>query len=740
MASKFGGIPIEDNVSKFGGIPIDSAQVVAQQPTKTIDEMTPTQKLVFSNQGGGVLGTTPQTLQPSTETAATIATGGLSQPIAGYAGVPVQAAESVGLVEEGTASNVVKRTEELLQFTPDSKESQQQLKAIAELPIIKELSQVMQVYTDYTDNLLNDIQDNMIAQGESSGIPRNIEADARRLAVTKGALQIVPELFALLTGTKGAQVTAKAGAKAKQGIESTIKAIAGTPDVKVFDDATGLVTPEAIEILKQKQFEGVDIDDIGQKEIIKAVDEQGLISPDDVELLSQQSKAKKAEGAEAPVTTLQMVENYNLFKRRGVPVTRANVTQNVDDWRYQQDSVKESGIVKDIVTSQDEQLAKLANEGKENIGYINDDPAATNGILFDVVDDIATTYDNAVSKAYSKADAAMPNAPVVVPKSLVAVAKNNLKANTRMEGVPKEILRLLDEMEVTKKGAQSRKMTVGEAEKNVRQYLNKIYGNTNNPAVKELVRDLKDGLDADVEAGAGMDFFKEARQAKVDFHKAFGRDKVNKFEASQKSLVEDILTGKVKGDDISKKIISASPEQFDDVVDFFMNRSGDAGKSAWQDFKATLLAEAIEKARGTTTGAIDGKAVEAFNVASFEKTFNPLKARRASKKKGDKRTRFEAIFNPDEQALINDIIAIGKLRRPDKAVPQGGGPSGASMDDLTKALIDSNKGVTRKLVEAPVKGAKALATGVSRKLEKSEAERFVDPSEFVKQEVKKDIK
>ena len=80
------------------------------------------------------------------------------------------------------------------------------------------------------------------------------------------------------------------------------------------------------------------------------------------------------------------------------------------------------------------------------------------------------------------------------------------------------------------------------------------------------------------------------------------------------------------------------------------------------------------------SGAINGKKVGAFNSLQFTKKINQLKKRSGGK--GKRENRYEAMFNADERALVDDIITIGNLRRPDPSVDLGCGPSGAAISDL----------------------------------------------------------
>lgn len=644
---------------------------------------------------------------PTLETIAAIGTGLPAQVASGFAGM----AGAVLPGEEGQGERFVEATQEFLQYDPQTQESKEQLQAIAEAPGIKQLAWLMDKYTQGADYVAGMIGEESPETG----------------AIVRGTAEIVPDLIGLLTGTKAAQVTAKTASTAAKGIENTVKTISGKPDIRVFDDS-GLVTPEAMDVIKNAQQSGIDVDTVAQKEAVSALDERGLVSPDDLDVLVAASK----QVDEQPLTALGMMENYNLFKSRGVPVTRANVTQGVDDWRYQQDQIKMDGDVSKMVAEQDRVLAELAREGKEQIGFIADDLPSTNESLFHTVNDIAETYDKAVTDAYKAARASAPGQKNIKLSGFVEMLKRNAGSENATGWIISSIRQELRNKGVSQKGFTAEGKIDVETAEEIRQHLNRLYASSGTTDFgKQVIHQLKEAIDNDVAGVVGEDLFKPARIAKQDFHKLISRGKVNKWEASQKSFIEDILTGKIQQDKIADRLGKLPPEQFDDAKDFFLNRSGDAGISAWNNYKASVLDQAIEKARGALSGAQDGQRIESFNSKAFERVFKPLKISKASKEKGAP-TKYEAIFNESERALIDDIIAIGELRRPRKAVALGSGPTGLAVMDLIETLIDRPVGVSTAGMVNPVN---SLRKGVKARQDKRREEKFLRPEVVIEEKV-----
>jgi len=434
-----------------------------------------------------------------------------------------------------------------------------------------------------------------------------------------------------------------------------------------------------------------------------------------------------------PIDLVQMIENYNTFKRREVQPTQANVTQNPDDWRDQQDFLKSSGDVNEIVTHQDRRLAELARQGKAQVGPIETEVVGVNQSLFDTVNDIAETYDNAVSDAYRSARESSPDAKNIKLDGFM----NKLKQSAGDEGASGNIISSI-KGELKNRGVGSGwraegRIDVDSAEK-IRQKLNQLYANTSTTGLgKEIIYELKEALDNDVADIVGEDIFLDARMAKQKFHEVLSRDKVNKWEKNSDSLVNKILTGRVDSDKIYDQVLKSSPQDFDDLKHFYLNRSGDAGINAWNNLKGQVFQTALDKAtsgaqRGDATGAV----VSQFNGRAFENYFKPLRTRSASKKKGDKETRFDSMFSPDERELIDDIIEISRLRRPNPSNPQGSGPSGFQLKRVVDNVI---KGTADKV---PVLGGYIEKRGIDKAQSSAKAseEAFAYPDVLTKSQQK----
>ena len=636
-----------------------------------------------------------------------LAGAGASDVIGGWAGIGgalIPGREGQGAsVAESVSSAISDFTQ------PRTQAGQQKLQSFAESPPIKALGSAKLAL------------DNAGSDAGSFAEPLG----AVVATATETIIKTLPDTIGTILGLKGASagvdLTAKAAGATQKGLDNLVKTISGRPDIRVFDD-NGLVTPEAMNIIKAAQAQGIDVDSVARKSF-DPNDLQGLLTEESADVIRNINDPALVakEGVDEPLTALGMIENYNTFKRRGIQPTRANITQNRDDWKVQQDALKADGDISKLVTNQDRMMAEWAREGKESIGYTIDTPDGVSGNIFETVNDIAETYDNAVTQAYSDARKVSPNDKNIKLDKFTNILRQNAGNNSITNGLIASIRQELKNKGVSKSGFTSEgKVDVRTAEA-IRQHINSLHDSTSGYG-KSVMWELKEALDDDVISIVGEDIFKEARMAKVDFHQLFNRGPVNKWEKSQKSFIKDILTGVVNQDQIVPKMQNLSPEQFADAKDFFLQRSGPAGIASWNNFKARVLQDALDDAQKSMSGSVEGKKIDYFDSKAFARKLKPLKERSAGK--GQKGNRFEAIFNKDEQSLINDLIAIGDLRRPDPRVAQGSGPSGAAIQDLQDAILNGNSGLARR-------GAKALTSTIGnwRKGNKQKAleSSFINP-------------
>lgn len=430
--------------------------------------------------------------------------------------------------------------------------------------------------------------------------------------------------------------------------DKAFRALLGKPSIRVFDDS-GQITEEALSALDEAQRAGrVSADQLDDVIVREAVGE-GVLTP-------------------------EQGRRFNLFKRYGMEPTRANVTRSTDDWREVQEGVKRGGRIADTVSAQDARLAELGDEAIERIGPLTEDAASTNASVYGVVQRVADDADQKVSAAYTAAREAATDGEVVQPKSLIDVLKRNAGRENITGGVVSAARQELRNRGLLK---GERAISVDESEE-IRQVFNSFFDSAK-PQGRALIRELKEALDDDVAAAVGEDVFTEARAARRELARIFGRDKANKFDRSKGKLLEQILDGTLPENRIMPKILSDSLDNRDLVKmkGFLTEDAGPEGAQAWLNLKGQVLRDAIQRATGTQARGEGGQVV--FNSNKFQNAISKLK--RSGK--------HDLLFNSSEQAFIDDLIELGELRIPNRAVAQGRGPSAFAVDEAKGAIVDS---------------------------------------------------
>lgn len=444
-----------------------------------------------------------------------------------------------------------------------------------------------------------------------------------------------------LEGALSTAVGAGAGAVIGKALPATVRvfgrvfrSMTGGGVRRVFDES-GQFTDEAMAAIRRGDLDGAD--PILRRELVK----QNVLTP-------------------------EQAERFNLFQRRGVAPTRANVTQSVDDFRAQGDALKRSGGVADRVASQDQRLAEVAQEGIGSIRPLASNLQEANASVFSVVDNVVTQADEVVGAAYRVAREQAGISNVVELKNLSNVLKTSIGGDRASGGVISAVRGLVRE-------SGGRKLSVSDAEE-IRKQINSFHDSVT-PQGRRMIRRLKDALDDDVANVVDKDVFEPARAAKREFQGLIEKSKRNKFDKSRGGFLEDVIDNKIPEEKIIPKLLSGRDDDFLKFKEFLTKNSGESGEQAWREVKAHTLRDALDAATKTAGKTADGGHV--FNARIFA---NKLEGLVKTKK-------FNALFNSEEQRLIQDIIKIGRLRVPPSSVPQGSGPSGAAVESLRRTLI-----------------------------------------------------
>ena len=448
-------------------------------------------------------------------------------------------------------------------------------------------------------------------------------------------------------------------------------------------------------------------------------DEAGQIRDEVIDLVAQEVASGNVSIDQAGqfademkgVLTPEQLQRVNLFAKRGVTPVRANITQSTDDFRNLQQAVKSSGDLAETVATQDDQLISATREGISQMGPSAQNLPETNANVYQVVDDVVGVYEDAVSVAYKAADEIASGEKVVRYQNLIGALKENIGGNEKTGGVVSAVRQKLKNDGVLTKGWKSDKLTDGPTAEGVRQHLNQMF-DPQQPYGNTVIRNLKEALDKDVQAAVGDDVFSAARQANIRMKRLIERGARNKRDRTRGGFLEDVLSNKIPEEKIVPRLLTGRDDDMLKFKEFLVEESGEAGRAAWQDIKAQVLRDALERATSTQGKREGGQVV--FNSRMFRNAFKNM---RTNKK-------FDALFNSDEQALIDDIAEIGWLRIPQSNVQQGSGPSGFSIEAFQHDLI-------RRLDNPQGDGWKLLQWVFSRGKINEQANPLKETAEFV---------
>ncbi len=447
----------------------------------------------------------------------------------------------------------------------------------------------------------------------------------------------------------------------KRSVTEAFRNLTRKPVMQVFDD-TGQFTDDAMQEIDR---------------LLK----NGSVTEDEINSVAR--NAMVADG----VMTPEQAARFNLIKSRGIEPTRANITQSADDFAAQQSALKRSGPVAERVAGQDARLQELAEEGADAISTRATSLPETNANVFRAVDDVVTQADDAVTTAYQSAREVAQGQPRVQANNLLKAVSDNRGGENVSGGVisslrgvlkNKGLLRAGKDIDINKRGERAtgligRKMTVKEAEE-IRQHLNSLHDSVS-PQGRRLIRTLKDAIDDDVAEAVGEDIFAEARQAKSAFHQMIERGRRNKFDKTRGGFLEDVIDNKIPEEQIVPKLLRGRDDDFQKFKQFLTEDAGEAGAQAWDDIRAQVLRNALDKATSTVQKGEGGQGV--FNVRLFRNELDKLK----------KSQKWDELFNKEERKLISDIIEIGNLRLPVSSVSQGKGPTELAVSEARKAVL-----------------------------------------------------
>lgn len=348
---------------------------------------------------------------------------------------------------------------------------------------------------------------------------------------------------------------------------------------------------------------------------------------------------------------------------RGIEPLRAEVLQtDKAAWKALNEQLKSDNPVSSRHAEANKRLPEIIREQYKDVQAY--ETAPVNIALRNVPENIALSADSIISKAYDDAKRSANGSRIqILPDELINKSVNMLDGGDQVSSAAKDVNLALKSIGVDN-FKNPKKLTIAEAE-TLRQDINRLIANAPSKQYRYAAKELKSELDNVVDRDAGGQYFADARQAVIDYHALVGKKPRNKFDTNDNdSVIEKIISNETDNTKIIDSIINSRSDDFNQVMDFYTNKSGESGKAAWNNLKGNYLNTALEN-------SLSGKEVgnPIFNVDKFESQIKKLK----------NQGRYESMYDEAERAAINDVIKIGKARKSETRVGVGEGVSSAGV-------------------------------------------------------------
>lgn len=426
---------------------------------------------------------------------------------------------------------------------------------------------------------------------------------------------------------------------------------------------------------------------------IRIFNENGTLTEETISLLEKAGESPQSLNSKVVsqlqadgVFTPEQAQRFNLFKEAGMPATKANITQTADDYAFQQEATKTSGAVRTVVEQQNDLLVDMTKRRAEATGGQATSRQDAGQSLLDAVYKRSDDSDQAVSDLYTVAHDRAGGKPAVAFFELSKFLRGELPTTEARGNIAGGIYKLLQEQKLVPTAGQGTSglgataasraplTTVKRAEK-IRQKLNQIA--REQPKYSGFIADMKDALDEDVFKAAGNDLYAQARDAKASLESIKRLEKIGKYDQANKSLVLDILNGKVKSDYAVQQIVfnrSADSRQLKLLKDFLLDgtpEQKEVGAAAWNNMRQ----QAIETVLEQTTRSLK-------TTETMTPIFNPHQFATEFKKIG--KEKMKVLFTEDEIKAIDKIQKLSSFRIPKTGTETGKGPSAQAINEVKK--------------------------------------------------------
>lgn len=386
--------------------------------------------------------------------------------------------------------------------------------------------------------------------------------------------------------------------------------------------------------------------------------------------------------------TAEQAKRYNKFMDQGINPTKAQITQNADDFTFQQQKIKSNEGLRHDLDVQNAQMTTNIDDVAQNTGGITVKPGETGDVLMDHITNKALSADREISKMYQSVRDVSPVEKNIDLSGLVKNIKSNMSQNSTGNRVLSAIWGDLKQRGIiNREGKLAGRINVDTAEQ-IRIKMNQLW--KENPGTgRRLMTGTKDALDFDVTRVAGKDWYEKARLLKRKWHEEFSDASAHKFDLYSKNPLERLFNGQVKtGEQAFNQTVKNGPLKDLKRVKLSLHSGTPeqiaAGKQVWDNLRGQVIRDAYDMA---TTGGRNEMRQKVVNMKAFKKVIDFYK------NKADKDTnKLRILFDDSEISELNKIIDLGEMMSPIVGTGGGTGPSGLSVEKLAAMLSKSKIG------------------------------------------------
>lgn len=361
------------------------------------------------------------------------------------------------------------------------------------------------------------------------------------------------------------------------------------------------------------------------------------------------------------------------FKSQGITPTRGQITQNARDLLEEEDFIKSSKGR--IFNRSEEQDRILRNKTEDFINTLGGNkkisslaPDASENLNF--TDFFIKDYENvafAEQQLYKKAAEEFGDSKIIDLKPLLKTIKDAKGVNSQSIPILNDYQNQL--INIIKENKDSNGLVDVKTTEDFVQFINSKL-NPSSPTFREInniARIIKDQKDDIVINRTGSESYKKARQEAAKNFKLIERDRINKYDTSNRNIVKNLIAGDIDQRDIVNKVVTSKSVRPKDLlhVKDYLNAKGEGGKQAFDDLRTQTIDQIYQNSLNNAGN---------FNSKRFSDQIESIGTEKLN-----------ILFNRDEIKEIEKLKSLIEQRFP-RGKGIGKGPSSVAISEQTNLL------------------------------------------------------